>query len=199
MASAMVAPWPLSGNETSASRIACDRTANPIPGFRSGPVSVGGRTGLCQPGQSPPGNGSSGAKTGPGFCATAAYSTRQRLGSPTSPSPKPREVKDNSAGARKPDLCRTAWWRTHSPATSLQTQFPANREINREFVNFRPFFVILAPYRRANSAGYNKIPYATEQGIILTEQGIILTEQGICPPYQRTDVRRPFFTQLFCS
>jgi hypothetical protein len=55
-----------------------------------------------------------------------------------------------------------------------------NRENNREFLNFRAFSAILAPNRRANSASYNKIPYATEQGIILTEQGINLMEQGIC-------------------
>ena len=36
-----------------------------------------------------------GQRPGRDFGATTAYSTRQRLGSPTSPSPKPREVKDN--------------------------------------------------------------------------------------------------------
>jgi hypothetical protein len=71
---------------------------------------VGSRTGLCQRRQFPPGNGSAGAETGPGFCATTAYSAPQRPGHPTSPAPKPREVKDISTDRGKPDLCRTAWW-----------------------------------------------------------------------------------------
>ena len=63
------------------------------------------------------------------------------------------------------------------PVSNLN--FPDNRENNREFLNFRPFSAILAPNRRARSAGYNKIPYATEQGINLTEQGRFRREQGI--------------------
>jgi hypothetical protein len=58
-------------------------------------------------------------------------------------------------------------------------KFPANREINRELSNFGPFPGILGLNRPANSDGYNKIPYATEQGIILMEQGTCLGEQGI--------------------
>ena len=37
-------------------------------------------------------------------------SARQRLASPASLAPKPREVKDYSGGTAKPDLRRTAWW-----------------------------------------------------------------------------------------
>jgi hypothetical protein len=58
-------------------------------------------------------------------------------------------------------------------------EFPDNRENNREFFKFGPFSAILAPNRRVNSASYNEIPYATEQGIFLPEQGIFAKEQGI--------------------
>jgi hypothetical protein len=68
-------------------------------------------------------------------------------------------------------------------------EFPDNREKNREFLIFRPLSAILAPNRRANSAGYNKIPYAREQGIFLMEQGIFATEQGISVK-RRSVVRR---------
>jgi hypothetical protein len=40
----------------------------------------------------------------------------------------------------------------------------------------RRFF---APNRLRNSVAYNKIPYATEQGIIWCEQGIFYKEQGV--------------------
>jgi hypothetical protein len=42
--------------------------------------------------------------------AKAAYFARQRLAVLASPAPKAPEVKDYSAGAKKPDLRRTAWW-----------------------------------------------------------------------------------------
>jgi hypothetical protein len=45
-----------------------------------------------------------------GGVAATPDSARQRLASPASPSPKPREVKDYSGGAGKPDLRGTAWW-----------------------------------------------------------------------------------------
>jgi hypothetical protein len=48
-------------------------------------------------------------------------------------------------------------------------EFPENREINREFFSFGRFSAIFVPNRRANSAAYNKIPYAAEQGIFFTE------------------------------
>jgi hypothetical protein len=80
---------------------------------------------------------------------------------------KPRRVKGYSERARKPDSRGTAWWRTHSTATGLHPEFPDNREINREFFDFGRFYAVLVSNRRANSAGYNKIPYATEQGIFL--------------------------------
>jgi hypothetical protein len=57
-------------------------------------------------------------------------------------------------------------------------KFPDNREINREFFNFGPFYAILAPNQRANSSACRKIPYAAEQGMFLAEQGIIVAEQG---------------------
>ena len=58
----------------------------------------------------PPGKGSSRPETGRAFLATTANFARQRLVSLAFPSPKPGELKDYSAGARKPDLRGTAWW-----------------------------------------------------------------------------------------
>jgi hypothetical protein len=49
-------------------------------------------------------------RPGGDFRATAAYSGRQRLGSVATRPPKPRKVKDYSAGARNPELRRNAWW-----------------------------------------------------------------------------------------
>jgi hypothetical protein len=60
-----------------------------------------------------------------------------------------------------------------------EAKFPANREINRELLNFWLFSAIIAPNQRANSMSYNKIPYATEQGINSNKQGISFEEQGI--------------------
>jgi energy-coupling factor transporter ATP-binding protein EcfA2 len=62
------------------------------------------------------------------------------------------------------------------PRPVSNTKFPDNREINREFFDFGPFWAILASNRRANSDGYNGIPYATEQGIFSAEQGMFLRE-----------------------
>ena len=58
-------------------------------------------------------------------------------------------------------------------------EFPANREINREFRRIRLLDPILNADTRANSKASNKIPYAMEQGIFVKEQGICLQEQGI--------------------
>jgi hypothetical protein len=75
----------------------------------------------------------------------------------------------------------TAWLMTQSGSDpSLHLQFPDNREFNREFFDFGPFSVILAPNRWANSMACGKIPYATEQGIFATEQGISEKDQGSC-------------------
>jgi hypothetical protein len=51
-------------------------------------------------------------------------------------------------------------------------EFPANREINREFHQIGPLCKILKADTRADSKASSEIPYATEQGIILAEQGI---------------------------
>jgi hypothetical protein len=58
---------------------------------------------------------------------------------------------------------------------------PANREINREFRQIRPLCAILKADTRVNSKAYDKLPCATEQGIISTEQGILAQKQGILP------------------
>ena len=59
--------------------------------------------------------------------------------------------------------------------------FPANREINREFLRIRSLYEILKADTRANSAAFSEIPYSTKQGIISAEQGILAQEQGILP------------------
>jgi len=59
------------------------------------------------------------------------------------------------------------------------SEFPANREKNREFGRIA---VSVAPetVKSGAVAGLPKrIPYSTEQGIILAEQGILAREQGI--------------------
>ena len=49
--------------------------------------------------------------------------------------------------------------------TGLGVKFPANREINREFCDFRPIGAVLVANQRANSISCSEIPYTTEQGI----------------------------------
>jgi hypothetical protein len=58
------------------------------------------------------------------------------------------------------------------------TQFPANREFNREFFKFGPFSAILAPNQRANSNACSKIPYKMEQGINSRRTGNLLSRAG---------------------
>jgi len=58
-------------------------------------------------------------------------------------------------------------------------KFPANREKNREFRQFRPQSAILVFSQRANSIAYSKIPCKMEQGIFSAEQGINFKEQAI--------------------
>ena len=58
-------------------------------------------------------------------------------------------------------------------------EFPANREINREFGKIRALCAILDAHTRANSETCSEIPYTTEQGIISEEQGILPLEQGL--------------------
>jgi hypothetical protein len=86
------------------------RYAETLTALRLEPVSIDSRTGLCRHREFLPGKGSARPETGRAFLARTACSARQRLAFPASPSPKAREVKDNSAPGRKPDLRRTAWW-----------------------------------------------------------------------------------------
>src|SRR5713226_403083 len=64
-----------------------------------------------------------------------------------------------------------------APVSGLK--FPTSREINREFREFAPNSVILAPIQAATSMACSQIPYASEQGIFLPKQGIPSSEQGI--------------------
>ena len=66
---------------------------------------------------------------------------------------------------------------TYEPVST--PNFPANREINGVFHRIRALGAILKADMRANSEACSKIPYATEQGIILKEQGNLALEQGI--------------------
>jgi hypothetical protein len=58
-------------------------------------------------------------------------------------------------------------------------KFPANREKNREFYRVGSLGAISGANKRAIPRTFSKIPYATEQGIILSEQGILTRKQGI--------------------
>jgi hypothetical protein len=57
-------------------------------------------------------------------------------------------------------------------------EFPANREINREFRRIRLLSAILKADTRANSKAFSEIPYSTKQGIFAKEQGICMRETG---------------------
>jgi hypothetical protein len=74
------------------------------------PVSADIRTGLCAGAGIPPGKDLAKPETGTAFLAAPVDSGRQRPRYPASPAAKPRKVKDYSDGARKPEMCRTAWW-----------------------------------------------------------------------------------------
>jgi hypothetical protein len=76
----------------------------------SNAVSADIRTGLCSRAGVPPGKSSARPETGAAFLASPADSGRQRPRYPASPAAKPRNVKDYSDGAGKPELRRTAWW-----------------------------------------------------------------------------------------
>ena len=83
---------------------------------------------------------------------------------------------------KSPEVSRKREWVVadavaFEPVSALQ--FPANREINREFHRIRAFSAILKADTCVNSEAYSKIPYSTEQGIFAKEQGIFAREQGI--------------------
>jgi hypothetical protein len=63
--------------------------------------------------------------------------------------------------------------------TGLHVEFPANREINREFCKIRLLSAILPADTRANSEACGQIPYSTEQGIFAKELGIWTAPQGV--------------------
>ena len=56
--------------------------------------------------------------------------------------------------------------------------YSANREKNREFRKIRPL-CNLESLHASNIKGFQRIPYATEQGNFLKEQGICTREQRI--------------------
>jgi hypothetical protein len=58
-------------------------------------------------------------------------------------------------------------------------EFPANKEINREFFNFGSDCGSAVAIRPMIQRAWSEIPYSTEQGIFAKEQGICRREQGI--------------------
>ncbi|HTN72545.1 MAG TPA: hypothetical protein VMO00_15805 [Methylomirabilota bacterium] len=58
-------------------------------------------------------------------------------------------------------------------------KFPANREKNREFAENGVSAASVTVNNVVVAGLLTRIPYSTEQGIILAEQGILLREQGI--------------------
>jgi hypothetical protein len=86
-----------------------------------------------------------------------------------------------------------AWRRTQSKSNPSPTrEFPANREINREFRQIRLVDAILKTDTRVNSEPCSEIPYSTEQGIFAKEQGICTQRTGNFSR-QVTIIRRPRF------
>jgi len=57
-------------------------------------------------------------------------------------------------------------------------EFPANREINREFRRIRLLSAISKADTRANSEACSEIFHSIEQRIFAKEQGICVREQG---------------------
>jgi hypothetical protein len=58
------------------------------------------------------------------------------------------------------------------------SEFPANREINREFCKIQRSATNLRSRTRANPMACSEIPYSAEQGIFAQEQGSCTQEQG---------------------
>ena len=63
------------------------------------------------------------------------------------------------------------------------SQFPANREKNREFSEFKAIARISVATKPMISGLLGQTPFAGEQGILSTEQGILTQEQGISLRY----------------
>jgi hypothetical protein len=96
------------------------------------------------------------------------------------PRAKPRQLRGYCAPRRKSQFERE-WVLADAVACEpvSTVEFPANREINREFRRIRAPDAILFADTGTISKACSEIPYATEQGNILTEQGILSKEQGI--------------------
>jgi hypothetical protein len=60
------------------------------------------------------------------------------------------------------------------------------------FLDFGPLCAIPVPNRRANSVGYNKIPYATEQEMFSAEQRMFLRDQRISAEQQGSEIGDQF-------
>jgi hypothetical protein len=78
-------------------------------------------------------------------------------------------------------------------------EFPANREINREFRRICPLYETLKANTRAISKTFRKIPYATEQGIILAEQRIFSSGTGKFPRQIRNHHQMKFSVHTTAS
>jgi len=59
-----------------------------------------------------------------------------------------------------------------------EARFPANREKNREFFDFGPFSRATVLKVVCNSGGYERIPYAAEQGNNSLDLGIVFPGTG---------------------
>jgi hypothetical protein len=60
-------------------------------------------------------------------------------------------------------------------------KFPANREKNKEFFDFRRASRLRGLTSPMISEAWSQIPYSIKQGIISAEQGILPQEQGVSP------------------
>ena len=93
-----------------------------------------------------------------------------------------RTGRANAACSRKVSVIRDSGNCVVADAVLVEpvsnAEFPANREINREFRQIRSLRCDFEADTRANSAACSEIPCATEQGIISKEQGICTQRTG---------------------
>jgi hypothetical protein len=115
--------------------------------------------------------------------ATLAYDAPRR---------RPKDRVQEGLTFQPPDISRSfltvrdAWkngdWLVVCPVTIepvSTSKFPANREKNREFSKIAEFGALETINNAVVTGLPVRIPYSTEQGIILAEQGLLTREQGI--------------------
>jgi hypothetical protein len=78
-------------------------------------------------------------------------------------------------------------------------EFPDNREINREFLNFGQFSAIRAPNRRANSRRLQQNSLRNGTGNFFGGTGNLFEGTGNFSKTSKHQGKRPFLAHLFCG